>query len=301
VTIIRAPRPSRGFSIIDNNLIRNAQISRAARCLLMEMLSHTDGWRTDSISLAASGSEGRDAIRNMLKELETFRYVRRVRRRGPKGHWSWTTYVFDQPASDEELDALIGGPKADLDEVAPGWSGDGEEGPDWAQEPVNPQVSPWTPLPATDDPAPDQRSTGQRSTASQAITTEEEPMKKKQGGRAPAQPHHAREPEPPPENPPNHDEHGPLTPQCPKHVGSTDDPPCHACRDVKPEWEAAENRRANARARAKDLAARQARADREAGPPASPETIAAARAVAQAARQAVPASTTKNTQREAVA
>jgi hypothetical protein len=129
--------------------------------------------------------------------------------------------------------------------------------------------------------------------------------------------HQAREAEKPtPKFPPNHDEHGPLSAQCPRHAGSPEDVPCWDCAAVKPEWQAAENRRANAHARAKALVVRQAR-DGEAGPPASPETIAEARAVARAARRAVPdeehrraafraeqavsASTTRSNQREAVA
>ena len=110
MTIIRAPRPADNYIRISNATARDMRLTRRARGLLVEMLSHTDGWRTDAVSLAASGQEGREAIRAMLKELETFRYLKRVRTQGAKGRWSTMTYVFDRPASDDDLAALIAGP-----------------------------------------------------------------------------------------------------------------------------------------------------------------------------------------------
>ena len=97
VTIIRSRRPEKNFTIIDNQIIRNHKLSRAARALLIEILSYPDDWQTNSFNLARAGKEGRDAIRKMLKELETEGYLRRVKAQDERGRWSTKTYVFDNP------------------------------------------------------------------------------------------------------------------------------------------------------------------------------------------------------------
>lgn len=97
MTIIRSRRPEKNFTIIDNQIIRNHKLSRAARALLIEILSYPDDWQTNSFNLARAGKEGRDAIRKMLKELETEGYLRRVKAQDERGRWSTKTYVFDNP------------------------------------------------------------------------------------------------------------------------------------------------------------------------------------------------------------
>lgn len=94
----------------------------------------------------------------------------------------------------------------------------------------------------------------------------------------------AREAEKPhPEDPPNYDEHGPLTPRCDRHLTATDDPPCWDCAATRPEFEAAQIRRTAAQDRARSAAAREARARHEATAAAAPESIELARAAAKAA------------------
>lgn len=292
MTIIRAPRPASGFSMVDHERLRDGTMSRNAICLLLQMLSHTDGWRTDSVSLAASGLEGRDAVRSMLRELEAHKFLRRVKRRTAKGYWTWTTYVFDQPATDEDLEALIGGPAPDPDEVTPGADDGGLDDNDWSQEWTNPQVSPWTGNPAPDSPAP-----GQPSTDSQAIRDRR--SKKKKGGAVPAQPHQAREAAKPPTNidriqPPefsttepsggtgsqgreldagqtSYDQHGRTTPRCDRHLTSTTDDPCRACGDARVEFQAAQKARDEDLARARAVEARRQWAQEAGNAPKPPD------------------------------
>jgi hypothetical protein len=107
MSIIRSRRPEKNFTIVDNQIIRNQKLSRAARALLIEILSYPDDWQTNSFNLARAGKEGRDAIRKMLKELETEGYLRRVKAQDERGRWSTKTYVFDTPqALDEPVDIV---------------------------------------------------------------------------------------------------------------------------------------------------------------------------------------------------
>ena len=103
MSIIRSRRPEKNFTIIDNQIIRNQKLSRAARALLIEILSYPDDWQTNSFNLARAGKEGRDAIRKMLKELEAEGYLRRIKAQDERGRWSTMTYVFDTPQPSEEL------------------------------------------------------------------------------------------------------------------------------------------------------------------------------------------------------
>lgn len=98
MAIIRAKR-DKNFSIFDNDLLRDSELSFKARGLLTYMLSMPDDWKFYVSELAThSKKEGESAIRAAIAELEEAGYMKRVRRRGEKGKFSsvdW--YVYDEP------------------------------------------------------------------------------------------------------------------------------------------------------------------------------------------------------------
>lgn len=98
MAIIRAKR-DKNFSIFDNDLLRDSEISFKARGLLTYMLSMPDNWKFYVSELAThSKKEGESAIRSAIEELEEAGYMKRVRQRGEKGRFSsvdW--YVYDEP------------------------------------------------------------------------------------------------------------------------------------------------------------------------------------------------------------
>lgn len=97
MSIVRAPRRSRPFTIVYDDVSRDARLSYRARGLLVAILSRPDDWRTDSEQLAREGTEGRTAVRTALRELEDAGYIKRVKRQAERGRWVTDTVVYDEP------------------------------------------------------------------------------------------------------------------------------------------------------------------------------------------------------------
>lgn len=102
--IIRAPRPARGWTEIQNDTLRDASLSYRARGVLARLLSNADGWRMTAHELAAeSPAEGRQAVLTALRELREAGYIVQRRLQGEKGQWRTETYVYDTPQESTEV------------------------------------------------------------------------------------------------------------------------------------------------------------------------------------------------------
>lgn len=94
--IVREPGRDR-WVVIDQAVIRNPRLSHRARGVLVLLLSMPDDWHVNSEWIAMHGSEGRDAVRAALAELEAVGHIVRHKSQDAHGRWTTRSVVYEQP------------------------------------------------------------------------------------------------------------------------------------------------------------------------------------------------------------
>lgn len=102
---IHRSRPDQNFTILPNETLRDQRLSYTARGVLVELLSHVDGWETNADALSelarrhrgSKTGEGRRAIRAAFTELEQLGYLVRHKQRAGKGRFVTTLALYDTP------------------------------------------------------------------------------------------------------------------------------------------------------------------------------------------------------------
>jgi len=97
------------YAAVPNETVDDAvQLDFMALALLTILLRHRDGW---DITLAAIGAKygyGRDAMANAMGLLQVARYVVKIRLMSAENNqWSTEVCVYDTPATDAEIQALL--------------------------------------------------------------------------------------------------------------------------------------------------------------------------------------------------
>jgi hypothetical protein len=111
------------YTTVFNQAVRDRRLSRRARGLLVELLSHREGYGISLAMLIKTGPEGRDALRTALRELEKFGYLVRERARDAEGRLGETRYfITDMPAG-TELVGVPAQPAATTTEAVPAGAG----------------------------------------------------------------------------------------------------------------------------------------------------------------------------------
>lgn len=85
------------YTQIPNGWMRDQRLSRRARGVLAEIMTHRVGWHVSVTGLAKAGPEGRDAIRKALDELKDAGYLAVSQTRGDRGRWNEVEYDLRDP------------------------------------------------------------------------------------------------------------------------------------------------------------------------------------------------------------
>ena len=88
------------FGVIPHNVLYDANISLKAKGLYAYMQSKPDGWEFSAERISNECSEGRDAVRAALIELETAGYLTRYRKKNELGQWEWEHVLLEKPSAD---------------------------------------------------------------------------------------------------------------------------------------------------------------------------------------------------------
>lgn len=125
--VTRTTLPFEGrFTQVPNAWARDQRLSRRARGLLLEIMSHRIGWHVSTRSLTRDGPEGRDAVRSMLAELVDAGYLVADQQRADGGRFGEIEYRLDDPHRDGISDAVDeDDPQDDGDATVAGFSGRG--------------------------------------------------------------------------------------------------------------------------------------------------------------------------------
>ena len=85
---------NKNFTVIDNGIFKDKQLSWKAKGLLTTMLSLPEDWNFSIAGLTTMSSDGDTVVRNTLKELEDNGYLTRekIREKGVIIDWKYTIY-----------------------------------------------------------------------------------------------------------------------------------------------------------------------------------------------------------------
>ena len=90
-----------GFTIINNGVLNNTQLSWKAKGLFAYLWSQSDSWDFYEVEVLKHSTDGRASLRAGLKELEEHGYLKRYRNRDDKGILRESKWILsEQPMFD---------------------------------------------------------------------------------------------------------------------------------------------------------------------------------------------------------
>ena len=92
------------YTTIDNNILKNKELSLKARGLLVTMLSLPDEWDYTVSGLCTILKDGKTSIQSALKELEKAGYLVRIQTKDSNGKFSSADYtLYEVPLTDKPM------------------------------------------------------------------------------------------------------------------------------------------------------------------------------------------------------
>lgn len=101
--IFRSNKSLGNFTLIDNAIIYNANLSDNAKVILIYMLSKIDSWQFHEDEIAKSLNKSIRTIRRGIEELEKNGYLTRKRYRNKDGKFGYEFKVYESPQVKNDL------------------------------------------------------------------------------------------------------------------------------------------------------------------------------------------------------
>ena len=84
---------------VNKGVFEDPRISWDAKGLMGYLLSKPDGWIVRFGDLMNHGTAKRTALRRIMRELERYGYMQRIRTRSDAGRFEWLTEVYESPVA----------------------------------------------------------------------------------------------------------------------------------------------------------------------------------------------------------
>jgi hypothetical protein len=97
MAVICTKPPTVRFTQVRNEWVRDARLSLKAVGLLVYLHSHQEGYELTTAQMIRDHTDGKDAVRNGLGELEDAGYLTRLRGRGDGGRFGEVDYQLADP------------------------------------------------------------------------------------------------------------------------------------------------------------------------------------------------------------
>ncbi len=90
------------YGIAPNEILNNENISLKAKGLYTYLQSKPDGWKFSIQRISLQTKDGKSAVREAIKELENFGYLKRIPLKDDNGRWNGYDYeLFENPLSEK--------------------------------------------------------------------------------------------------------------------------------------------------------------------------------------------------------
>lgn len=100
-TVFRVEK-NREFVVMSNKFLREKEMSLKSKGMLALFLSLPPDWDYSINGLVSICKESQTSIRSALKELETFRYLKRERRKDEKGQFVYEYIIYETPYAENQ-------------------------------------------------------------------------------------------------------------------------------------------------------------------------------------------------------
>lgn len=88
---------NKNYTVMSNYHLQDKNLSFKAKGLLSYMLSLPDDWNYNINGLVANSKEGIKAIKNILKELQEYKYLTITKKKNNKGQFEYEYEIYEKP------------------------------------------------------------------------------------------------------------------------------------------------------------------------------------------------------------